>query len=66
MKKLRTPGQIEAEIQALRLRIRRLRIELKLSDLEWSERELIELSRSAGTRTGRSEGSDRHDSNVRR
>ena len=42
--KARTPGQIEAEIEALKARIRRLRLEKKLAALAESEAQLLRIA----------------------
>ena len=40
----KTPQQIDAEIEALKARIRRLRIQRKVAELAEAERKLLELA----------------------
>lgn len=51
----RTPQQIDAEIRALRLRIRRLRAERRAAELGEDERKLLRLAASEWDAEGEEE-----------
>ena len=46
----RTAAQVDAEIEALRARIRRLRLERKASQLATNERRLMQVARAGRNR----------------
>jgi hypothetical protein len=52
---MRTGIQIEAEIEALRARIRRLRLERKADELASNERRLMQVARTGSGETGKAE-----------
>lgn len=51
----RTVTQIDAEIEALRARIRRLRLERKVGELASNERRLMQVARTGSGETGEAE-----------
>ena len=51
----RTVTQIDAEIEALRARIRRLRLERKAGELASNERRLMQVARSGTGETSKAE-----------